>query len=313
MPDPFHILVCDDDAHFATNAVAEIQRRLVSCDLAELVVVQPLSNVVQLQRIAADPASARQWQVIFCDLGWGNLTLEGIQLLHDMQFSNPNIFTVLYTAQKMEGLVGQTLEWKLHFIDRVLPVDPTHFYVEVVAIITERLQEHRAPDGAIAFTGLDRLPPAQRESFVAAARAAFVPLQHALADQCAAEIVLTAESAQVRLKTDPSLHRQKKYAELIAAVEQFPRVAPHDLVPLAKSAYIAFIRARYGGFPQMAAARGLDLNHLYRVNRRFQNAPFVVFKWETIQEIIGSYDAAESLAQVRPLLCPLRVLRTAAK
>ncbi|MBI2341090.1 MAG: hypothetical protein HYU99_12105, partial [Deltaproteobacteria bacterium] len=92
--------------------------------------------------------------------------------------------------------------------------------------------------------------------------------------------------------------------QLIKSVEQFPRLEPSALLPLNKASYIEFIKKKYGSFPQMAEERGLDLNNIYRVNRRFKGAPFVVFQYDTIQEIVGIYNKAESDRIIGELLTP---------
>lgn len=244
------ILFCDDDAQFATASVVELLKRLSQTCEPGTYSIQPLSNLNQLRKIAKD--SAKQWDIVFCDLGWGDLLLEGIQVLHDIQMANPDSHTVLYTAQDANDLVDQALEWKLHFIDQVFRVDTTHFYKNLAGVI---------------------------EGF------------------------LSNQDAQL------AAQQRKKTTELMDAVERFPNLGPHDLIPLSKSAYITFINEQYGGFPKMAIERGLDLNHIYRVNRRFKNSPYVVFKWETVQEIVGTKDVNERIAQIKPLLCPARLLR----
>lgn len=254
MTKTLHILFCDDDAQFASESVAELLKRLSQNPdfMPGSYAIQPISNLHQLRQMVSDAEAAKRWDIICCDLGWGDLILEGIQILHDIQMKHPKIHTLLYTAQDANDLVDQALEWKLHFIDHVMRVDKASFYKDVAAIIGGFLNEQ-------------------------------------------------GEQAHFQ--------RQKKSSKLVDAVNRYPDLSPHDLIPLLKSAYITFIQETYGGFPQMAIARGLDLNHVYRVNRRFKNSPYVVFKWETVQEIVGTKEINERIAQIKSLLCTVKTLQ----
>ena len=86
------------------------------------------------------------------------------------------------------------------------------------------------------------------------------------------------------------LRSQERIKLLQQKSHDFPRVESHDLLPISKEAYFEFVKEKYGGFPQMAKERGLDLNHIYRVNRKFKNEEYIVYKYDTIREIIGLND-----------------------
>lgn len=58
----------------------------------------------------------------------------------------------------------------------------------------------------------------------------------------------------------------------------------------------------------MAKARGLDLNNVYRINRRFKNSPFVVLKYDTIQEVTGIQEPDKRTECIKKMLCPLAAL-----
>lgn len=96
--------------------------------------------------------------------------------------------------------------------------------------------------------------------------------------------------------------RQKRIEELVFNLKAFPRIEDHDLLPLSKKAYEAFVKEKYGSFPQMAAERGLDLNHLYRVHRKFKEEEYIVYKYDTIREMIGAYNPEECLSTIGKLL-----------
>lgn len=106
-----------------------------------------------------------------------------------------------------------------------------------------------------------------------------------------------------RLKKQEARSRQnRRYEELLAKVQKFPNLDPHDLIPLDKEAYETFVKDKYGSFPKMASKTGLDLNNLYRVSRRAKNDPFVVFQYETVLEIVGSYNPQEREGIIQKLL-----------
>ena len=265
----FHLLICDDDASFARGQAADLRKKLATVlgEGAGLCRIETLSKLAILRRLSQNPREASQWDMVCCDLGWGDLTLEGIQVLHDFQLSHPSVFTVLYTAQSENESVGQALEWKLHFVDRVLRVSDRNFFEQLLSLVLEHLQQKRSTPATLG-----------RE----------------------------------KSKLKPDQLRQQRMTELMTNLQRFPRLEAHDLLALAKPAYIRFVQEKFGGFPQLAKTTGLDLNNIYRVNRRFKNSPFVVFKYDTIQILFGLFDVQEREKEIARLLCPEDVLRHAA-
>ena len=265
----FYVLICDDDASFARGQASDLKKRLAAWlgEESHLCRIETLSQLAVLRRLSKNPREAIQWDMVCCDLGWGDLTLEGIQVLHDFQLSHPSVFTVLYTAQSENESVGQALEWKLHFVDRVLRVSDRNFFEQLLSLVLEHLQQKRSTPATLG-----------RE----------------------------------KSKLKPDQLRQQRMTELMTNLQRFPRLEAHDLLALAKPAYIRFVQEKFGGFPQLAKTTGLDLNNIYRVNRRFKNSPFVVFKYDTIQILFGLFDVQEREKEIARLLCPEDVLRHAA-
>lgn len=320
MTQAFHILFGDDDRQFLTSTVTHLQRQLTTRIPDIDWHITPVSSLAALRKIVTTPQEAQHWQMFFCDLGWGDLNLEGIQILHDMQMNHPHVVTVLYTAQDANQAVDQALEWQFQFIDHVLRVDDSStFRDEVLRVI----QEHLMVDdlqfaGEVGFTATHLVPKPQQPAIIDRIAREMRRLQRNLyaalagtTESLAFELQVAPNQLQVRFRPDPGAEQNQRIAELIDNTSAFPRVAPHDLLPLMKARYIQFIKDTYGGFPAMAKARGVDLNNIYRVNRRFKNAPFVVFKFETIQEIIGIYETEPRIATIQSLLCPASLLRRA--
>ncbi len=110
-------------------------------------------------------------------------------------------------------------------------------------------------------------------------------------------------------KTIEKNRQKQKLKKWLENIHQFPKIDNHVLLPLSKSAYTEFVKETYGGFPQMARAKGFDLNHIYRVNRKFKHAQFIVFKYDTIKEMVGSYSTDESNEQIRKLLVNSEILQ----
>ncbi len=100
-------------------------------------------------------------------------------------------------------------------------------------------------------------------------------------------------------------YSDKKLDELIRNQHQFPRVSDSTLLALDKIRFFSFIKKNYGGFPQMAEARRLDLNNIYRANRRFKHSYCVVFQYATIKEIVGVVDENESVKLIAKLLAQI--------
>lgn len=128
-----------------------------------------------------------------------------------------------------------------------------------------------------------------------------------------ADITISKQGLILKLKSNPVDQKVKVYTDLVVNLSQFPRTENHDLLALDKTKFIEFIKTKYGGFPQMAEERGLDLNNIYRVNRKFKNMPFIVFKYETIMEIIGTYDKSEVQHQTGELLAQERTIQQVIK
>src|SRR3989338_7997914 len=313
------ILLCDDDVQFAQNQTANLLRKLKTRhSLSEGTCwIHPLSNLSEIRKIASNPEEAGEWDAIFCDLGWGDLTLEGIQLLHDIKINHPSIFTLLYTAQYEDEIIGQTLEWKLSFVDRILKVGERGFFEKLMTAVMELLQEEKIPADSVKLIGARLLPDAMSSSHLKKLMTELRYLKGRLQkmlrvtpqETFAAEIDVSSREIRLKLKQDPASQQQQKLQQLLDSLERFPRLSPHDLLPLSKTAYIEFIKKVYGGFPQMAEVAGLDLNNIYRVNRRFKSSPFVVFKYDTIQIILGVLDPANRENQLRELLSPAAVIQ----
>lgn len=320
-----NILFCDDNTQFAFNQVETICRKLKTKYGvgSASVSVETITHLKPIHDLIANPPILEKYDLIFCDLGWSDLTLNGIQLLHDIQMANPRIYTVLYTAQDEDAIISQALKWQLDFIDTVIKIDGNDYFNEMLEVIRNRFRRKvveivggaevemirkrlamylnpklpdKIPDDkpVIAgydfydlfpgchqlITGRDKLPAGQAEKI----------------RKQIEELIDELSSASTVKLGDRYLSR------LIEVLDQFPRVENSDLLAIKKSSYIEFIKKKYGGFPQMAKERGLDLNNIYRVNRRFKGAPFVVFQYDTIREIVGIYDKADSDRTIAEML-----------
>ena len=228
--------------------------------------IETITHLKAIHDLIADPPALARYDLIFCDLGWSDLTLNGIQLLHDVQMANPRIYTVLYTAQDEDAIISQALKWQLDFIDTIIKIDGNDYFNEMLDVIRNQFRQKM--------------------------------------------IEIAGAGDEVSSATTVKLG-DRYLSRLFETSEQFPRLEKSDLLALKKSSYIEFIKSKYGGFPQMAKERGLDLNNIYRVNRRFKGAPFVVFQYDTIQEIVGIYDKAESDRTIAKMLVAKEVISRA--
>lgn len=307
-----NILFCDDDDQFAKTQAESLQRKLeLRYEITkESCRIEPLSNLERLLKISTGP-DAIAWDCIFCDLGWGNLTLEGIQILNNFQLSHPRIFTVLYTAQNEDEIIGQALRWKLDFIDRIIKIDGAGYFEEMLQIIQERVDQMDAVHASsnVTLRGLRLLPRERRATFSQSAGDRLQELQSKLLElladggkDLAAEIAIAKGAVTITLKPDPQTQKTTLLRELSENRRRFPNLEPHALLGLDKALYIEFVVKTYGGFPQMAEKRGLDLNHIYRVNRKFKQDSFIIFRLDTIQEIVGLRDPAASHSVIQKLL-----------
>lgn len=379
------ILFCDDDNSFALNQIETLARKLwIRCGIdAATCSFSSISHLSLLKEMSTNPTQAGKWDVIFCDLGWGELNLEGIQILNDFKLNHPLAGTVLYTAQEKDEIIRQTLEWKLSFIDDVIQIKGLDYLDHMLEILLENFHKKRLTilsllDKRETFAQLERflqkkskshellkelshicettvvdgylfkqifpecqqlltlpddaaeqkrkqiealveeleseddldsckiqgsryLSPELSQKLKDMMRQKLPLLQQDLhpylisktSESLSLQILFSREEIRVSVGKDPLTQRQERCQELLNNLKRFPRLEGHDLIPLNKASYIEFVKKRYGGFPQMAQARGLDLNNIYRANRRFKHAPFVVFKYETIQEILGLYDSHE--------------------
>jgi CheY-like chemotaxis protein len=105
-----------------------------------------------------------------------------------------------------------------------------------------------------------------------------------------------------QIRKRPTPYTDEKFRELVENHRLFPRVGDGALLALNKVRYFTFIKEKYSGFPQMARERGLDLNNIYRANRRFKQSEFVVFQNATVREIVGIADERESAAIIQKLI-----------
>lgn len=313
------ILFCDDDNSFAQTQVKNLQRKLKirhGIDSKQCF-IKSFTQLKKLREMSRSEKESSQWDLIFCDLGWGDLTLEGIQILNDMQMSHPRIFSVLYTAQDEDEIIKQAMEWQLHFVDVIIRIDGPDYFEKMLHLIYEKWKQKQNRESLVAdvqseknisFFGERVLSQKFNEGNLNALKDDLLTLQEKLSknffakEPVALECLISESHIELKWREDPLALKQKRYDDLIAILQRFPQIEGHELVALDKPAYIQFIKKKYGGFPQMASARGLDLNNIYRVNRRFKNAPFIVFKFETIQEILGVYDQNESQKLIQNLL-----------
>lgn len=376
-----NVLFCDDDNHFALTQAESLQRKLEvrHAITPQACFIQTLSNRDRLLQISSSK-EALNWDGIFCDLGWSNRTLEGIQILNNIQMANPHIFTVLYTAQNEDEIIGQTLQWKLDFIDRVIKIGGPDYFEEMLQILHQQFERKRRTimarigkdallhlfeelrqivfhaskeeailklkpmsleksigqyplpvifpehfgvsfsQGSLAslqkwvdkmidqidtiqsgpnvlLRGLRLLPRDTRDSFsklvsgpLGELQSKMLALLETSGQKLAADISIARNEIELKLRPNPQSQQSLWLEELIKNRQRFPNLSPHDLLALKKAAYIEYVLKTYGGFPQMAEERGLDLNHIYRVNRKFKQSPFVVFRYDTVQEMVGLYE-----------------------
>jgi CheY-like chemotaxis protein len=80
------ILVCDDNARFASTIVDSLSRKLkIRHGLPENTV--QISSCTQSGQILTE-LTTKKINLIFCDLGRGDMTLEGVQILKDAKLFN---------------------------------------------------------------------------------------------------------------------------------------------------------------------------------------------------------------------------------
>ncbi|MBF0103762.1 MAG: hypothetical protein HQM16_00415 [Deltaproteobacteria bacterium] len=393
---PFlNILLLDDDNNFAATQAENIRHRLhASYGLDKEVFF--IESSTRLDTIT-ETISSRNWDVVLCDLGWGDLNLEGIQILNDIKMSYPSVYAFLYTAQDpSDETVSQALQWKLNFIDDIIPIDEQDYTMRMVANIIDVFErkrslllskkdpedtiklledflkaesvhknkmceknfaegylfkhvfpechylaltepafaddvagvwrgkvlniidqlDHQTHEHDVSIRGTRLLPKNQRVAVIKDLsrelhdiQKRIQPLLNEQAESLAAEICVSQYELSIKIKENPIDQRLKKYNDLILNKKRFPRVEGHDLLALDKTSFIEFIKSTYGGFPQMAERRGLDLNNIYRVNRKFKNLPFIVFKYETIAEIIGIHNPDALNEKIARLLSQERQIR----
>ncbi|MDO8493836.1 MAG: hypothetical protein Q7S68_00665, partial [Deltaproteobacteria bacterium] len=241
-----NILFCDDDNQFASSQVADLNERLAKEGITkETCVIQSLSNLNTLRKMATTPKEALQWDAIFCDLGWGDLTLEGIQILHDIQMTNPHIYTLLFTAQDENEFIGQALEWKFHFIDKVLKVGDKQFFNKMVKTILDLFYEkdEGSIESDIHLSGSRILSPTTRDLLLTKASQELKQLQTFFSEllktdkekKLALDISFSSEGMTLKVKKDPASKRPQIFKDLLDKLERFPKIEPHDLLPLSKS------------------------------------------------------------------------------
>ncbi|OVE81738.1 hypothetical protein BVY03_02820 [bacterium K02(2017)] len=383
-----NILFLDDDNAFAKTQSENLERRLKNRYGLDKSIFN-LETITTLESIE-DKFKSAKWDIVICDLGWGDLNLEGIQILNNMKMEQPQAFAVLYTAQDPnDDTVSQALQWKLNFIDDIILVEGQDYFEKMMTDIMEVFDKKRLGlvsaldsnklisklescltkkaeglnsicnedlkngydfkhvfpevnylniylnqleakqlegvrsriaalidlldqvdnEHNVKIKGTRILPADLREQFTKNLSEQMIQVQKQLQphlvcndESLAAEILVSNYELTIKLKRNPLDQKLKKYNELIQNKGRYPRLEGHELLALEKIAFIEFIKKTYGGFPQMAESRGLDLNNIYRVNRKFKNMPFIVFKLETITEIIGVYEQEALQDEVKGLL-----------
>lgn len=400
-----NVLFCDDDSQFAANQVESLLRKLKTRYGIEPshVSITVLTNLKTVKDFAVNTEKLKEFDVIFCDLGWSDLTLEGIQILHDIQMAHPSIYAVLYTAQDEDSIIGQALQWKLDFVDQIIKVDGENYFEKMLQTIRKRFHKKRMdvawtnntnkikeiltkffniceqqnsafeqmkklcdekitdsfcfkdifPECTqLAFLGekfssdqfqtkkkfiekiLDELTTSQiendieifgmrhfteekdRTEFLIRVRSKIEKIKEELLNlvqidstgKTALDLLISQAGIKINVKPDAKNQNLQRYLSLIEKIKRFPRIEPPDLLALDKALYINFVKGKYGGFPQMAKERNLDLNNIYRVNRRFKRSPFVVFQYDTVKEIIGSYDPKQSESCIKNLLASEKLI-----
>ncbi len=261
------VLFCDDDSQFASQQIESLERKLkirfsLDVDAVEIIAI---TNLKKLQTLKDNITELQKYDMIFCDLGWSDLTLAGVQLLHDIQMAHPKIYTILYTAQDESDVIKQALSWQFDFIDEIIQIDGSSYFEKMLSSIHKRHQKKSSNN-------------------------------------------LPSENVKQDLQKDQE-HIKKRYLTIWHNIQKFPRVEPTDLLALDKSLYLNFIKSKYGGFPQMAKERALNLNNIYRVNRRFRRSALVVFQCNTIQEIIGTLNREENEATLKKLLASEKLIQ----
>lgn len=391
------ILFCDDDSQFILTQMDDLTHKLVQNYgvSPDAIQITPASTLTEIEAHLKN--SSIEYDLIFCDLGWSNRTLEGIQILNRFQINFPGIETVLYTAQDETDAIAQALSWEVDFIDHIIRIQDLSYFNSMQAIIWTRFLkkresiltqikdteniiksiriclEHIPIQGTdelsllqqianqniatdylfkylfpevqliingktrlsvkkqqairatlneilelldniesttINFSGLRILPSEKRTQFIDQSAQKLSEIAQLLRQTMIdfglnhhdCEVHISPSNTEFHLKESAKLKTNKRIAELIEKQRDFPKINEHDLLALNKELYIRWVKEKYGGFPQLAKERRLDLNNIYRVNRRFKNKPFVVFKFETIREILGCYDTMELESTLRQLL-----------
>ncbi len=382
-----NVIFCDDNNQFVSDQVESILHKMqVRYGMgASCLHIIPITNINEIQNLISNPQKLATFDMVFCDLGWSELTLKGVQILHDIKMAHPGIYAVLYTAQDEDAIISQALGWQFDFVDCMIKIEGKDYFEEMIAALHEqfvkkivslipadtvgavcellvedetrlaehcrslrigenlfrdlfpqcaqlveyknklsaskakdiyrsiqdlidRLVESQSRSSDIIITGQNHLESTKGHREKLHAHLATLKKEMTFlfelndAADIAADISLSKAGMQIKFKPDPKAHLVKRYLDLLEKIENFPKIEDADLLALNKFVYIEFIKKKYGGFPQMAEARSLDLNNIYRVNRRFKQSPFVVFQCFTVREIVGVYDRAESDQIIKNLL-----------
>lgn len=314
----YKVLICDDDHGFAKNlkSVFERKAKLLSQENAVEIFFDAVTLYDELVELVRDSEKAQEYQIIFCDLGWGNQNLAGVQILNDFQMSHPYGKTILYTAQDADEIISQTLEWKLHFIDKVIAIQGNNYLDDLFAVVEDLFSKDWKFKPGVLFKGKRMICEEGFEEFSNQYFPHIQTLQKTLGEfleKCeeplALNVLFDQKEIQVQFKASKSSQATKKYEALLQNYKRFPRLEQHDLLALSKAKYVEFIKNTYGGFPEMAKARFLDLNNIYRVNRKFKNQDFIVFQFETVLEIMGSSNQDESYTNIKNLLAKPSLLK----
>lgn len=315
----YKILICDDDMSFAQKLKETFSRKtkLLYAEQNTFFEFHIVTVFDELVKLANSPEDAQNFDVIFCDLGWGDQNLAGIQILNDFQLSHPYGKTVLFTAQDEDDIISQTLEWKLHFIDQVVSIHGENYLQTLFEVIENLFEQTFAEQPGVHFKGKRLISNESHAKFCETELLKIQNLQNSLNaffSQCEEPLALTVNfdhnHVQIQFKASSESKANKRYLELINNFERFSRLELHEVLGLSKPKYFEFIKKTYGGFPEMAKARFLDLNNIYRVNRRFKNSEIIVFQFETILEIIGAKNAEDAHKTLRPLLADTNQLKS---
>ena len=319
MTTPIQILLCDDDSSFASQVAPRLEREVNNHKAISgnaNVEITTCTLYGQISEISKASAKAQNYDIILCDLGWGDHNLAGIQILNDFQLSNPEIFAVLYTAQDEDDIIAQTLEWKLNFIDRIIKVDGSEYFFEMLESIVEVVQTRLGKaDKQTPIKGKRLISETDLETFensilpdIKSLHGKLMPLiDSAMSKNVDLQVTFSQNKLGLQFKASRADQQEQRYLKLTETLSKFPRLEAHDLVALSKKMYLEFVKKTYGSFPGLADERGLDLNNIYRVNRRFKNLPIIVFRFDTVQEMIGKKDS--SLEDVQNLLASKTLLK----